>query len=639
MKKMFHYLMFCFFTLSFLFTSAHANVISISESDGLQGPDKVIKSSQRYAWLGRSIATGDFNGDGIDDIALGAPRETSPRAISETGLISVFFGGSGFNELPNLFESKSGGKEDVLISGSTAQAFVGEKMTAGDLNGDNIDDLIIVAQRVNDRGDPVSAETAKIYIVFGSTSLSGIVNLGSNADATIARTDCMHIDYLTTGDVNGDGVDDLLISDILTSSTSNPPLAPLVNGERRAINGAVYLFYGGDSLHGSLDPASDADAIIMKNNGDDVFQVQSIAIGDVNGDGNNDIALGTPKTNGLVEGLEDTGQVHLIMGTVNLSGNIDINSTANTTIYGGLNNDQIGGTLAIGDINNDSTSDLLIGAPMSALGELGPDGYGKVIVVFGQTTWASQIDLFDSADITITLGESARMGFKTGEGLLAKDINGDQVDDMIISSPHAFSRSGENGWIHAILGGTSLASTYSLDSDADMTILAPETVPTPADPLAAGEMGMTLAVGDYNNDGRPDLFTGAPTGLGNLSGIKTSAGWAAFFSDPTSENNDTPTESCLTFSNSYNLTIPSVDVFGTLVGVTFNYAGGFNFSLDFASITQADPLYTPAILAADLSLPIPCAEIVGTGRYSFVLKPTDDSFETWAIDLSSLGTP
>ncbi|HKK89838.1 MAG TPA: FG-GAP repeat protein, partial [Desulfobacteraceae bacterium] len=435
--------------------TAFSNTILPGEKQGLTGFDYLVKGAEREVELATAMTTGDFNGDGVMDIAVGSTRAGSPRGIEEAGAVSVFFGGTNFNALPATLEAIADEKEDVLLYGGSAQEYAGEFLASGDLNGDGIDDLVIAAQQIKDTGAPVDAKEAKIYIVYGGASLSGNISLASKADVVIQRKDSMHAEDIVIADFNGDATDDILITDILTDDVKHPPVAPRIEGEPRGVNGAVYLILGG-GLNQTVNPTEDAKSTIMRNTGEDVFQVYSMAAGDFNNDGQTDIALGAPGEDCTSPELSETGKVYLILDAQNLNGDVDIETLADVVITGALENDQIGGKLAACDFNNDGVDDVIIGAPLSGWGEAGTTGKGKVQVVFGAATLNPAMDLYEDNSVDLQLSsDSARIGFKTGMEILGTDINGDGVDDLVISSPNAFTKAGTNGWVHVVFGSSS----------------------------------------------------------------------------------------------------------------------------------------------------------------------------------------
>ena len=118
---------------------------------------------------GEALAAGDINGDGIDDVIIGASA-SSPNGNAQSGATYVFFGDSEVNSLNLGFLDGSNG---FLINGIEPQDRSGETVASGDINGDGIDDVIIGAWRADPGGEDSAGE---IYVVFGG---SGVGSSGS----------------------------------------------------------------------------------------------------------------------------------------------------------------------------------------------------------------------------------------------------------------------------------------------------------------------------------------------------------------------------------------------------------------------------------------------------------------------------
>lgn len=626
-------MVFIFFVM--LQSGYAGEIFPLQTESELQGFDILVKGHEREVELASSMATGDFNGDNIMDLAVGSQRSASVRGKDEAGAVSIFFGGETIKNLPQMLKSVEDGLENVLIRGSVEDEYVGEFLTSGDLNHDGIDDLVIAAQQVIDTGMPVTPENSKIYVVYGSSSFSGTITLSSDADVTIQRSDSMHAQDIVVGDVNNDGRDDLLISDILTDSPTHAPTAPLKDdGMRRGINGAVYLISGGP-LPPAIDPALNSDAVFMREAGEEVFQAMSLAIGDFNGDGINDIAFGAPGEDNATESLKEAGRTHILLGEQGkiLEGIRDIDADVHVVISGAYEGDETGGTLTVGDVNADGMDDLVIGAPRSGWGEAGTTGKGVVQVVLGESAMAPAMDLFSDADITLKISSAAsRIGFMTGYDVLAEDINGDGVDDLVISTPGAFTGLGNNGRIDVVFGGNSIGHAYTLDLDADISIVAPEA--GTGDYLADSKMGQAIAVGDFNGDNRPDIVAGTPWGEG-FDGY-TGSGWFGIIFDPQKKSEQ---KTCIPFSQTLDLQVPNFQFGDVFISVTFWYMESVNFridtqSLDFPSIGAADDTYQPITLNEDFSITIPCADLMGS-QVGFNLIPSDETFMNWEVDLAT----
>jgi hypothetical protein len=181
-------------------------------------PDLTIFGADEGDYLADrfSLAAGDFNGDGKDDILLGAPLADGPdNARSNAGEAYVIFGPGDGGET-----DLASNVPDVTIVGANAGDNLGFVVAAGDVNGDGTEDVLVGARFAKPPGG--ASGTGEAYVVFGSSSLEGTVDVGqAQQDFTIAGASAGdYLGYaLTAGDVNGDG-----IADIITAAS--PPARP-----------------------------------------------------------------------------------------------------------------------------------------------------------------------------------------------------------------------------------------------------------------------------------------------------------------------------------------------------------------------------------------------------------------------------
>ncbi len=488
-----------------------------------QDYDQLFIGFDSQSYLPNSMISGDFNNDGTEDLALGVPRQNHPGGTADTGIVSVFLGGSNLTDLTDPAVVRQ--DEDISFYGGAENECAGYLLAAGDLNNDDKDDLVIVAQRTN------TFNTAKIYVVYGSESLVGGL-LNTVADIVIER-DYAYFASIAVGDVNHDNIDDLVIADELTGLVSPGPFHTSRNS---GPHGAVYVVFGSASLPATIDLETGADLIITRNAGAELFQANSLAIGDVNNDTYGDLAIGVPLDDGT-GGLppSEAGRVYVLYGQDwGVLSSINVEDHEDVTIYGGYSDDHIGGTeivttvpanpLAIGDINDDGIGDLIIGAPDSGHGQPSSSGWGKAEVVYGSAGLAADINLYTTCDIRITLRGSNLTFEYTGFAVSASDINCDGIKDILISTPRAYLGSAshsQDGIVDAIFGKSSHPASIYLETNADLTVAAP----TPTHVLADGHMGSNFVVADLDDSDMPDLVIGAPRGY------TSSRGWAAFFSD------------------------------------------------------------------------------------------------------------
>ena len=183
---------------------------------------------------------------------------------------------------------------------------------------------------------------------------------------------------------------------------------------------------------------------------------------------------------------------------------IDLGVTAaDLTIYGDDAGDQLSFSSASGDINGDTIDDLILGANLAGGGARSEAG--KTYVIYGDASFPAVIDLnATSADLTI-LGEDVfdQSGYSVASG----DIDGDTIDDLIVSAPIAI---GGRGRIYIIYGGPTVPAVIDLSTgSADVTVTGAS---------SSGLLGFGLAASDLNGDTTDDLIAGALTIPGSISG-------------------------------------------------------------------------------------------------------------------------
>jgi hypothetical protein len=326
---------------------------------------------------------------------------------------------------------------------------------------------------------------------------------------------------MRSGDINGDGIDDLIVG--TPGADVGMPL--------RVDAGAVYIWFGKDSIAGSKDVAGSAGAapdlvILGASAGDQLSRDGALLITEIDGDGVADIFVGALLADGPGEARTNAGEAYIIFGRSSETPfppviDLAVNG-APVTIHGASNDDQltIGGAMAVGDINRDGINDVLLGSVLADGPAEGRNSAGEAYVIFGRPSkalWPQQIDLATQgptgASVTIfgaTAGDVLTFGGAIGVG----DVNEDGALDIILGARDADGPNDSRsscGEAYLVFGRTTFPATLDMgvqgSGGADVTLYGASA----QDQLTSGG---TLAVGDVNGDGFADLLLGALGGDG-----------------------------------------------------------------------------------------------------------------------------
>ena len=422
---------------------------------------------------------GDVNGDGYDDVIVGARSYGSNR----TGRAYVYFGGASMNNTA-----------DVIFTGETTYSSFGYSAAcAGDVNKDGYDDVIVGAYEYN-------TSAGKTYLYFGGSAMNNVSDLTFTGDATNSFSGWS---VSSAGDVNADGFDDIVIG------------TPAYNGN----SGKAAMFHGGAVMNNTADVIFNAPGTLYQ------LGVCVASAGDVNGDGYGDVIIGADMCNSAA------GKAYVFYG------GSAMNTTPDFIVSGEASGNFLGSSVACaGDVNRDGYSDIIAGAKgfssntgkaylymygmsgfifsdlsfngeatnnyagysVASAGDVNGDGYCDIIVgAWGYTSNTGRAYIYlggstmdNTADVTIT-GDATGSYFGWSVAS-AGDVNGDGYCDVIIGAYAYSSYSGKAG---VYFGGATMNNTVDVSMFGSSSNY---------------NFGYSVAsAGDVNGDGYCDVIVGA----------------------------------------------------------------------------------------------------------------------------------
>ena len=311
------------------------------EGDAMQR--KIFDGINTGDRFGNSVSSaGDVNGDGYDDIIVGAPN------YSNTGRVYLYFGGLTIGLINDT--------ADVTITGVAVNSNFGFVVSsAGDVNDDGYDDVIVGA-------DEYSSSTGRAYVYFGGASMNNVADVIMTGEAA---NNFFGNSVSSAGDVNGDGYSDVIAGARGYSSNT----------------GRAYVFFGGAVMNNAAD-------VIMTGEAASNFFGRSVSsAGDVNGDGYSDVIVGADGYS------SDTGRAYVFFGGAVMDSAADVTMTGEAAGSFGFS------VSSAGDVNGDGYSDVIVGA----------DGYssntGKAYVYFGGAVTNNDADVMMTGKQLTTVSE------------------------------------------------------------------------------------------------------------------------------------------------------------------------------------------------------------------------------------------
>jgi hypothetical protein len=506
------------------------------------GPDQDVQilGALSAGQLGSATAVGDINGDGHGDLIVAAPLAT-PRVAGETytesGVVYLFVGGAGIShtwDLTDRVPNVTFYHEPDPYTGE----WLGSDLAVGDLNNDGFDDVVM--------GMPgyLGAHSGAATVFLGRPSITGGTHISVNMVLTVPHSPLgFNVRLIAAwgenrlgsavavGDVNGDGFDDLIAgaygaSPNVMTTTYYPDqriyhyAAPVT----RTQSGAVYVALGRSNWITNTSYNMDMHMCLQEVTiyGDDSFDTfgRSVASGDLNGDGYDDIIVGADGGDpGAPLTRTNAGEIYVFWGrnTITYADCSNphtetfvydhqiitdlhyITQTAHVTLTGVMTDDGAGYDLSSADLNQDGYDDIIIGAP--GADPFGRAGAGAAYVIYGRESFSPTIPL-SSADLTLS---GASTDDRLGRAIAAADLNRDDYDDLLLGTPYADYSPAitDTGVLYVLCGGGNLSGSLDLNNSAHYNARVRIT-------HALAYLGFGPSGGDVNADDWPELLVGAP---------------------------------------------------------------------------------------------------------------------------------
>jgi hypothetical protein len=332
-----------------------------------QNSGTVPGSNETNDYFGAALVSGDFNGDGYADLAVGAPGQKVSK-VGAAGMVWVFSGGSSGLRVDNA---------KTFHGNAEKNDHFGSALGAGDVTGDGRDDLAVIVE-----GENIAGHTgAEGCVDLLKGSASGVTSTGANSVCVQNLNVGGHLNSVAVGRFHGGGNADLAV---YASQLKGAP----------AGSGALVLFRGsgaGISAGNVAYLSQNTAAVSDTAEAGDQFGA-ALAVGDTDGDGADDLAVGVPGEN------SGAGAVHVFLGgAAGLTSALDLFFSEDHPLVGAgaQATEGFGGAVRFLDVSNDGRPELLVGAPFEDF------SYNTgVLFVLGLATTSGSVTLSGCGTLT-----------------------------------------------------------------------------------------------------------------------------------------------------------------------------------------------------------------------------------------------